>query len=97
MSVYCIATATLTNKESLAKYKEKAATALGKYNGAVVAASPNVITLEGNPQHSDIAVILSFPTEDDAKNWRQDQELAPIHELRVASGDWIIQLLAAPK
>jgi uncharacterized protein (DUF1330 family) len=97
MSVYCIGHATLTNKQAFAQYREKSTAALKKYNGAVVAASPNVETIEGTPQHSSIAIILSFPSEEDARNWRSDPELSTTHGLRQASGEWSIQLLAAPK
>lgn len=97
MSVYCIGHATLTDKEALVKYREHAKTALQKYNGELVASSPNVITIEGNPQHESLAIVLAFPTEEDAQNWRNDPELAHIHEMRGASGEWSIQLLAAPK
>ncbi len=97
MTVYCIAQANLSNREGLAAYREKAPIALNKYNGSVVAASPNLISLEGEIPFKDMAVILSFPTEEDAKGWRDDPELAYIHELRTASGNWIVQLLALPK
>ena len=97
MTVYCIGHATLTNKQAFAQYRETSTAALEKHNGMVVAASPNVETIEGKPQHSSIAIILSFPSEADARNWRADPDLVGTHALRDASGDWSIQLLVPPK
>lgn len=96
MTAYCVGHARITDRAPLAKYREGAADALAKHGGSVVMASPNLVTLDGEPEAGEMIVILSFPSEQHALDWRQDEELAELHSLRNASGDWKFQILAAP-
>ncbi len=96
MTAYCVGRAKIKDREPLLKYREGAADALAKHGGSVVMASPNLVTLDGEPEAGEMIVILSFPTEQAALDWRQDEELAELHGLRNASGDWKLQILAAP-
>lgn len=96
MTTYCVAQAKDINKDALAKYKEHAGAALKKHGGSLVISTTNLIALDGNTDHNDCVVILSFPSEEAAVNWREDKELAHVHELRNASANWTIQMLGAP-
>lgn len=92
MTVYCIGYAQNLNKEALQEYGKYAGEALKKHGGTLLAKSASPAILDGETA-SDLAIILSFPTEENALSWRNDPELAKVHHLRNASGDWRIELL----
>ena len=94
MTVYCIGYARNLNTEALKEYGKHAADALKQYGGALVSKSASPTILDGETA-SDLAIILSFPSEENALGWRNDPELAAVHDLRGASGDWRIELLAS--
>ena len=94
MTVYCIAQAQSVDQDALAKYREHAPNALKKHGGALVSSSQNILALEGANDVAQMMVILSFPTEEAAKAWRFDDDLAPVHDLRMKAANWTIQLLA---
>ena len=54
----------LKNPENIKKYAEKAAPAIKKYNGTILARGGKVETIEGNP--SPRTVLIQFPTMADA-------------------------------
>ena len=93
MTVYCIAQAKNIDKDAIARYREHAPTALKKHGGSLVISTTNLIALDGTTDANDSVALLSFPSEEAAIAWREDQELAQVHALRHASADWTIQLL----
>ena len=93
MTVQALATLTFTDKESFAAYREKAAEALAKHGGSVVAADPEPLVLDAADSSPDIAALLSFPTIEAAKAWRNDPDLADIHALRTKAGKSTIVVL----
>jgi len=93
MTIYCIAQAQNINKPALQEYGKHAAAALSKHGGAVVSKSTNLTTLEGANDANDLVVILSFPTEEDAIAWRNDDKLAHVHDVRNSAANWTIQVL----
>jgi len=95
MTTYCVAQAKNINEEALAKYREHAPAALKKHGGSLVISTTNLTALEGTTDKNDAVVLLSFPSEEAARAWREDKELAHVHELRNAAADWTIQLLGA--
>ena len=95
MTVYCVCQAKDVDGEILAKYREHAPSALKKHGGSVVVNTRNLIALDGTTDANDAIVLLSFPSEEHAKSWRNDPELEFVHDLRNSSGHWTIQLLGA--
>ena len=93
MPVQAIAMITVTDKEVLGAYREKAADALAKHGGSVVAADPEPLVLEAASDAPNITALLSFPSADAAKAWREDPELADIHALRNKGGKSTIVVL----
>jgi uncharacterized protein (DUF1330 family) len=93
MTIHAMFTITVTNPESLAKYREVAGQALAKYGGALVQASPAVIVLDGSSSAPTMAAVLSFPDADAAKAWHVDPELAHAHDLRRDAGTTSLVLL----
>lgn len=93
MTIYCVGIAKLNDVEKLKQYKEHAASALSKHEGAVVSASPNPTALDGDGAGIDLIVILSFPTKQHVIDWREDKTLVDVHALRNASGDWQLHIL----
>lgn len=91
--VYAIFTANITNKDSLAAYKPKAAEALARHGGSVAQASPAPLALDGAPAIPDLAAILSFPDTASAQAWINDPDLAAVHDLRRGAGETAILLL----
>ncbi|MBG6175421.1 MAG: DUF1330 domain-containing protein [Roseibium album] len=93
MTVQALAMITVTDKETLGAYREKAAEALAKHGGSVVAADPEPLVLEAANDAPNITALLSFPTTDAAKAWREDPDLADIHALRNKGGKSTIVVL----
>lgn len=93
MTVQALAMITVTDKETLGAYREKAADALAKHGGSVVAADPEPLVLEAANDAPNITALLSFPTTDAAKAWREDPDLADIHALRNKGGKSTIVVL----
>lgn len=93
MTVQAFAMITVTDKETLGAYREKAAEALAKHGGSVVAADPEPLVLEAANDAPNITALLSFPTTDAAKAWREDPDLADIHALRNKGGKSTIVVL----
>jgi uncharacterized protein (DUF1330 family) len=93
MPVQAIAMITVTDKDVLGAYREKAAEALAKHGGQLVAADPAPLVLEAANDAPDITALLSFPTAEAAKAWRADPELADIHALRNKGGKSTIVVL----
>ncbi|MBG6143490.1 uncharacterized protein (DUF1330 family) [Labrenzia sp. EL_142] len=93
MTVQALAMITVTDKETLGAYREKAADALAKHGGSVVAADPEPLVLEAANGAPNITALLSFPTTDAAKAWREDPDLADIHALRNKGGKSTIVVL----
>ncbi len=82
MSVQAFVILNVTDPQTLGAYKEKAAAALAKHGGKVIAADPKPQVLESPNETPDSVALLSFPTADSAKAWREDPELAEVHALR---------------
>ena len=91
--IYAYASLTVTNPDSLAAYREKAADALNKYGGKVEAATNAARGIDGTPQIPDVVALLSFPDADSAMGWINDPALAEIHALRRNAGGSDIVLL----
>ena len=90
---YAYIALTITNPDSLAAYRVKAAEALATHGGSVVSASKDLIALEGAPSLPDMAAILSFPDRAAAEAWINDPALADVHALRRGAGQSDIILL----
>lgn len=93
MPVQALAMITVTDKTTLGAYREKAAEALAKHGGGVVAADPEPLVLEAAHDAPNIVALLSFPSADAAKAWREDPDLADIHALRNKGGESTIVVL----
>lgn len=93
MTIQALAMITVTDKEALGAYREKAAEALARHGGSVVAADPEPLVLEAAVDAPNITALLSFPSPDAAKAWREDPDLADIHALRNKGGKSTIVVL----
>jgi uncharacterized protein (DUF1330 family) len=93
MTVHALALITVTDPESLGKYREIAGEALAKHGGKVVAGDPSPVVLEAAGDAPNLAALLSFPTVEAAKAWREDPALGDIHDLRNAGGRSTIVVL----
>ena len=91
--VHAFVNLTITNPDSLAQYRVKAADALARHNGAVVQASRDLTALEGSAEMPDLAALLSFPDVASAQAWIKDPDLADVHALRRGAGKSDIILL----
>jgi uncharacterized protein (DUF1330 family) len=95
MTVQALAMITVTDREALGAYREKAAGALARHGGSVVAADPEPLVLEAACDTPDVIALLSFPNNEAAKAWREDPDLAEIHALRNKGGKSTIVVLPA--
>lgn len=95
MNIQALALITVTDKDTLGRYREKAADALAKHNGSVIAADPAPIVLEAASDTPNIAALLSFPDVEAAQAWINDSDLADVHALRNGGGKSTIVVLPA--
>ncbi|MBN9669731.1 DUF1330 domain-containing protein [Roseibium aggregatum] len=95
MSVQALAMITVTDKDTLGAYREKAAEALAKHGGSIVAADPAPVVLEAAVEAPTITALLAFPSTEAAKAWREDPDLADVHALRNGGGKSTIVVLPA--
>lgn len=93
MTVQALAMITVTDREALGAYREKAADALARHGGSVVAADPEPLVLEAANDAPNVVALLAFPNAEAAKAWREDPELADIHALRNRGGKSTIVVL----
>ena len=91
--IYAYAKITVTNPESLGKYRDVAGAALVKHGGKVESTAKECTVLDGAPDMPDIAVLLSFPDKDAALAWANDPELEAVHAFRRNAGESDILLL----
>ncbi|WP_428643190.1 DUF1330 domain-containing protein [Roseibium sp.] len=93
MTVQALAMITVTDRETLGAYRERAAEALAKHGGSVIAADPEPMVLEAANDVPNIVALLSFPDTDAARAWREDPALAEVHALRNRGGKSTIVVL----
>jgi len=91
--VYATIYMNITDPQALAAYREKAGAALARHDGALVAAGPAPVRLEGSLDVPSMAGVLSFPDRDKALGWINDPALAEVHALRRSAGDSTILLI----
>ncbi|MBM7068442.1 DUF1330 domain-containing protein [Actibacterium sp. 188UL27-1] len=91
--IYAYVSLTVTNPDSLAKYREQGAPALARHGGKVETATAETSVLDGSPNLPDMAALLSFPDRGAALAWINDPELAETHALRRGAGASDIVLL----
>ncbi|MEP2707242.1 MAG: DUF1330 domain-containing protein [Roseibium sp.] len=95
MTIQAFAQITVTDKETLLRYREKVAATLAKHSGSVVAADPAPIVLEAATDAPSTTALLSFPNVEAAQNWIDDPDLADVHALRNSAGKSTIVVLPA--
>ena len=86
MTTHAVVMLRITNPESLAQYREKAADALARHGGEVVQASPELKIIEGSPILPDALAIVRFPDRAAAEAWLADPDLQDVHALRTGAG-----------
>lgn len=91
--IYATVHMTISNKDSLSAYREKAGDALAKHGGSVLSAAPSPTVFEGDISAPDMAAVLSFPDRDSALAWINDPELTDVHALRRGAGNSAIVLV----
>ncbi|MEP3049621.1 MAG: DUF1330 domain-containing protein [Roseibium sp.] len=93
MNIQALALITVADKDTMGRYREKAADALAKHNGNVVAADPAPVVLEAAGDTPNLAALLSFPNLEAAQSWINDPDLADVHALRNKGGKSTIVVL----
>lgn len=86
MSINVIAQIIVRDREALAAYRAQAGAALAKHGGKAVAGGPVTDVIEAAGEAPNVTALLSFPSVEAARAWREDPELAPVHELRNRAG-----------
>lgn len=71
----------------MGEYRKVAADALAKHGGKIVVPPTKPECIEGAAEAPQAMLLLSFPSSDDARAWRDDPSLADIHALRYAGAD----------
>lgn len=91
--IYALAQLQVTDPDTLAAYRAKAAEALARHGGRVEQASATLTLLEGARALPDTAALLSFPDRAAALAWAEDPSLQAVHALRRGAGVSDILLL----
>ncbi len=93
MTVQALALITVTDMQTMGRYREVAGEALAKHGGQVVAGDPAPTVLEAASEAPTLAALLSFPDIGSAKAWINDPELAAVHALRNKGGKSTIVII----
>jgi uncharacterized protein (DUF1330 family) len=81
MTVYVVFLLTITDGEVFQRYGEGFMEIFSKYDGQVLAATENPISIEGDWPYSR-TVILSFPNTDALNRWYRSPEYQTLAKLR---------------
>jgi uncharacterized protein (DUF1330 family) len=80
MTTHVVVQLTITDLEAFGEYRAVAGGAVAKHGGTVIAAGPGEVLADGGG--TSLCVIITFPSDDDARGWINDPELADIHAMR---------------
>lgn len=89
MAVYIIGKIQIRDREVYRSYEEGFLPIFMKYKGEVLAADDNVEVLEGN-WGGGRAVLLRFPSREEARRWFESAEYQELAKLRLRSSDGIL-------
>ncbi|MGE0725646.1 MAG: DUF1330 domain-containing protein [Alphaproteobacteria bacterium] len=77
----------IKDPDRMAAYRAVAVDALAKHGGSIVVPPSPPERIEGDAEAPNAFVLLSFPTAEAARAWRDDPALAPVHAMRHAGAD----------
>ena len=86
MPAYIIARVDVQDHQRYAEYTRHTPRVVGQYGGRFVARSPQVETLEGEPETRRV-VVIEFPSAEDARTWYESPEYTAVKRLREGAGD----------
>ena len=86
MKVYLIAHIEVTNPELMEKYRELVPKIVAKYQGKYLVRGGNSEILEGDYFKHRI-VLLEFPSSQQANNFYNSEDYAPLKMLRIEAGN----------
>jgi len=84
VQVYMVVNVTVHDAAEYRKYEKGFFGILKKYGGSLIALDDNSENLEGFSPRSGRMIIVSFPSEDIAKEWYSDAEYQELSEHRRA-------------
>ncbi|MBT6202877.1 MAG: DUF1330 domain-containing protein [Alphaproteobacteria bacterium] len=79
---YYVVELDVKHPEMMPRYRELVGPALAKFEGEVLAASENITHLEGEPAPLSRAVIIRFPSTEQALAWFRSDEYAEALSIR---------------
>ena len=79
---YYVVELDVKHPEMMPRYRELVGPALAKFGGEVLAASENITHLEGEPAPLSRAVIIRFPSTEQALAWFRSDEYAEALSIR---------------
>jgi uncharacterized protein (DUF1330 family) len=82
--VYMVVNLTVEDTEKYRIYEKGFFSILKKHGGSFITYDDNPETLEGDSPRNGRMIILSFPSEEAAKNWYADPEYQALAEYRRA-------------
>ena len=86
MKTYLIAHIEVTNPELMAKYRELVPEIVKKYDGKYLVRGGDSKIIEGDYFKHRI-VILEFPSRENAENFYNSEDYAPVKKLRLHAGN----------
>ncbi len=93
MAVYVTGQITITNPSWVDDYIPKVQAMVEAHGGRYLARALEVEKLEGPGEAPTVAVILEFPTKEQAKRWHDSATYAPFRQARQAGSDGTILLM----
>ena len=94
MTVYVVAQFRYTDKAKYDQYVEKFPEIFAKYNGTLLINNENPTVLEGDWPMSKL-VMMSFPSEQDFRDWAMSPEYLEIAKDRRAGSEGVVLLSEA--
>ncbi|MCZ6759497.1 MAG: DUF1330 domain-containing protein [Gemmatimonadetes bacterium] len=93
MTAYVIVEIDVTDPDNYERYKELAGPSVGAYGGRYAVRGGQVEILEGDWDPVRV-VVLEFPSMERAKEWWSSDDYAPAKQIRQASADTKMILVA---
>ena len=91
ISVYMVVNLTINDPEEYRIYEKGFFSYLQKHNGSFVTYDDNRVILEGTEPVPGRAIIFSFPSEEDADNWWNDEGYQELSKHRRTATDITLQ------
>ena len=94
MTVYAIAQLRFTDRAAYDRYQARFLDVFKRFKGSLLAADEHPQVIEGSWEREKL-VLMSFPSEDDFREWADSKDYREISSDRTAGSDAVVLLVKA--